>query len=306
MQTKLADFGLARRITLSAATMGGTKLHAIHGIWWIFDVFFLVQSMVKKIETILDFLINMEFHWMSSLVCLWLSSRHLALGCAGTFKWQSRTVVPWRRRAVDKHGFSFTSNMHIWGRSWIFKRFWSTAQVDDFDLLSLKNLMSNTKDKCWHLQLGSIDVFHYYHSTTLFRSLWLSFGWFGDGAPERRFFISWSIFFGGWGLCKAWKTLLKNHVWTCADDGFDGEWRCGCYIRKTKSLLFPVFITLYWRINYPGSFFLYGRITCFDDGSTAKAFRKPNAKRQFNMAPLHSDDVCISVLFDLHNMTWKI
>lgn len=32
MQTKLADFGLARRITLSAATMGGTKLHAIHGI----------------------------------------------------------------------------------------------------------------------------------------------------------------------------------------------------------------------------------------------------------------------------------
>lgn len=118
MQTKLADFGLARRITLSAATMGGAKLHAIHGIWWIFDVFFLVQSMVKKIETILDFLINMEFHWMSSLVCLWLSSRHLALGCAGTFKWQSRTVVPWRRRAVDKNGFSFTSNMHIlWGRS---------------------------------------------------------------------------------------------------------------------------------------------------------------------------------------------
>ena len=40
MQTKLADFGLARRITLSAATMGGTKLHAIHGILWIFDVFF--------------------------------------------------------------------------------------------------------------------------------------------------------------------------------------------------------------------------------------------------------------------------
>lgn len=114
-------------------------------------------------------------------------------------------------------------------------RFWSTAQVDDFDLLSLKNLMNhvnhcfqwqfwkvcffletwNTKDKCWHLQLGSIDVFHYYHSTTLFRSLWLSFGWFGDGAPECRFFISWSIFFWGWGLCKAWKTLLKNHVNMC-------------------------------------------------------------------------------------------
>ena len=99
------------------------------------------------------------------------------------------------------------------------------------------------------------------------------------------------------GLCKGFSTA--SIMSSTADDGFDGEW---IWLEKTK-LLFDSFLHAIDGSITTGSIILYRRIT--------KAFRNPNAKQQFNMAPLRSDQLTLhggvlDVLFiDLHNI-WKI